>query len=412
MKNKKTKKTKKNSNNISFLIVTIVIITVIIVIINSTKLLGSTSEVYVVSNGSLSYEESAEGYIIRDEVVLSNDEYQNGMIKVVPDGERASKSEMVFRYYSSNEDNILKQIAELDEEMNEIIETTGVSLGSSDIPSLEKQIETTIDSMYNLNYLQKIQENKNKIETYISKKTQITESLSPEDSYLKQLAEKRVNLEKELENESEKMYSPIAGMVSYRVDGLEDILKVNDFDYLTTELLSNFDLKVGAVVPLSNEKGKIVDNFKCYIAAPINTEKSLSANVGDTVSLRLSNLDEVDAEIIKIIEEDNGRIIVFEITSDVDSLLEYRKISFDIIWWKYSGLKVSNSSLIEEYDKTYVERRKAGYTDKILVKVLRQNDTYSIVINYDEDELKELGYSEDEISSMLKIKLYDEILLH
>ena len=266
--------------------------------------------------------------------------------------------------------------------------------------------------MYNLNYLQKIQENKNKIETYISRKTQITESLSPEDSYLKQLAEKRVGLEKELENESEKMYAPVAGMVSYRVDGLEDILKVDDFNYLTTELLSNFDLKVGAVVPLSNEKGKIVDNFKCYIAAPINTEKSLSANVGDSVSLRLSNLDEIDAKIVKIIEEDNGRIIVFEITSDVDSLLEYRKISFDIVWWKYSGLKVSNSSLIEEYDKTYVERRKAGFTDKILVKVLRQNDTYSIVTNYDEDELKELGYSEDEISNMSKIKLYDEILLH
>lgn len=409
----KEKKTKKN-NKISFVVIVVVLALLIVLILKSTELLSSSAEIYVVSNGSLSYEESAEGYVIRDEIVLSNsDEKEHkGMIKVVPDGERASKSEMVFRYFSNNEDNILNQISELDEEMNEIIETTGISLPSSDISSLEKQIETTISSMYNLNYLQKIDENKNKIETYISRKTQITESLSPEDSYLKQLAEKRVALEKELENEAEKIYSPTAGMVSYRVDGLEDILKVDNFDNLTKELLDGFDLKVGAVIPLSNDKGKIVDNFKCYIATPTNTEKSLAANVGDLVYLRLSNLNEVEAKIVKIIEEEKDRIIVFEITSDVNSLLEYRKISFDIIWWKYSGLKVSNSSLIEENDKTFVERRKAGYTEKILIKVLRQNDTYSIVTNYDEEELRSFGYTEDEISDMNKIKLYDEILLH
>ena len=410
MKDKKTKKSK--NNNISFLAIIFIIIAIIIVVINSSKILGATNEIYVVSEGSLSFEEAVEGYVIRDEMVLSNEEYQNGMIKVVPDGERASKSEMVFRYYSNNEENILKQISELDSQMNEIIEKTGVSLPSSDISSLEKQIETVVNSMHNLNYLQKIQENKNKIDTYISRKTQITESISPEDSYLKQLAEKRVELENELENESVKMYTPVAGMVSYRVDGLEDVLKSDNFDSLSTEMLNNFNLKVGAVVPLSNEKGKIVDNFKCYIATPINTEKSLSAEVGDKVKLRLSNLDEVDAKIIKIIAEDNNRILIFEIISDIDFLLEYRKISLDIIWWNYSGLKVSNSSLIEENDKTFVERRKAGYVDKILIKVLRQNDTYSIVTNYNEEELQELGYSDEEIPNMLKIKLYDEILLH
>ena len=104
--------------------------------------------------------------------------------------------------------------------------------------------------------------------------------------------------------------------------------------------------------------------------------------------------------------------MVFKVDKDIAELLEYRKISLDIIWWKYTGLKVSNNALIEENDKIYVERDRAGYIDKILVKVLRQNDTYSIVENYEDDELRELGYSEDEISEMNKIKLYDEVLLH
>ena len=138
----------------------------------------------------------------------------------------------------------------------------------------------------------------------------------------------------------------------------------------------------------------------------------MAAAVGDKVTLRLSTSEEISAQIVYIKEEENSRIIVFEFDENIDKLLEYRKISFDIVWWKYTGLKVSNSALIEEDDKVYVERSKAGYTEKILVKVLRQNDTYSIVENYEDEELQELGYTDDEISKMGKINVYDEIVLH
>lgn len=92
--------------------------------------------------------------------------------------------------------------------------------------------------------------------------------------------------------------------------------------------------------------------------------------------------------------------------------MEYRKISFEIVWWSYSGWKVSNSALIEEDDLTYVKRVRAGTVEKVLVKVLRQNDTFSIVENYTDDELQALGFSLDEIQNMSKIKLYDQIMVN
>ena len=55
-------------------------------------------------------------------------------------------------------------------------------------------------------------------------------------------------------------------------------------------------------------------------------------------------------------------------------------------------------------------RNRAGYLDKILVKVLRSNESYSLVENYEIDELKELGYTSEEIQNITRIKLYDEIL--
>lgn len=408
------KEVHKEKINVIKIIITIIFMVLFIVLVtNSTNILKNSTDTVIVVDGSLSFEEPTEGYVIRDEVVLQGENYKNGMVQIVSDGERAAKNEDVFRYYSNGEKDILEQIAELDEEINELIENEDINQNTqSDFVSLGKSIEETIDSMYNLNYLQEIKEHKNEIDAYISKKAQMTEILSPENSYVKTLIDQRNNLKAELEKGSEVIKAPVSGLASYRVDGLEEVLKVGNFDYLSTELLEGFNLKVGASVPLSSEKGKIVNNFESYIAVSMNTERSTTAKVGDTVTLRLSNSDEIQSEIVYIKDESNSRILVFKVDKDIAELLEYRKISLDIIWWKYTGLKVSNNALIEENDKIYVERDRAGYIDKILVKVLRQNDTYSIVENYEDDELRELGYSEDKISEMNKIKLYDEVLLH
>lgn len=406
-------KEEKNSGNFIKIIITLIFMIFFIVLVtNGTKILKKPTDIVIVTNGSLSYEEPAEGYIIRDEIVLQGENYKNGMVQILSDKERSAKSEPFFRYYSNSEENILNQIAELDEEINELIENDNLSIPSSDIASLEDQIEDTVDLMYNENYLQKNQENKNKIEAYISRKTQITGVISPSDSYVRILTDKRISLEKELQAGSEIVTSPKSGLASYRVDGLEEILKCDNFDYLSTELLNSFELKVGATIPLSNEKGKIVDNFKTFIAVPMDTEKSSTAKVGDKLYIRLANSNEVDAEIVYIKEEEKDRIIVFKITDDIDELLDYRKISMEVVWWKYSGLKVSNSALIEEDDKVYIEKNRANYTEKVLVKVLRQNDTYSIVENYEKEELEAMGYSEDEITNRSIINVYDEVVLH
>lgn len=410
---KETQEKKKGEKNKIFITLMFMVL-VITLVINSTKILKKSTDVFVVAEGSLYYEEQAEGYVLRDEVVLQGESYKNGMVKVVSDGERVAKNQVVFRHHSNSEDSIIKQIDEIDEEINEIIENSGDPFVSSDISSLNTQIEETIDSMHEVNYLQTIYENKNKIEAYISKKAQITGKLSPDDSYLKQLTNKRNDLEKELENSSEIINAPKPGSASYRIDGLEEVLKVDNFDYLTTELLNSFEIKVGASIPLSNEKGKVVNNFECYIATSINTEKAMTAKVGDKVTLRLSTAEEIEAEIVSIKEEGNNRILVFEIKEHVTDLLEYRKISFDIIWWKYDGWKVSNSCIMEmtkgDNEISYVEKERAGFVEKILIKVLRQNENYSIVKNYEKEELRELGYTESEISEMSEINLYDEII--
>ncbi len=131
---------------------------------------------------------------------------------------------------------------------------------------------------------------------------------------------------------------------------------------------------------------------------------------GDTVTLRLSDMTEISAEISYTSLQENGDImIIFKISKGVEKLILYRKISLDVIWWSASGLKVPNDALIKENDIYYVIRNRVGYKDKIYVKILRQNENYAIIESYKVQELVELGYAEEEVSNMKSINLYDEL---
>lgn len=129
---------------------------------------------------------------------------------------------------------------------------------------------------------------------------------------------------------------------------------------------------------------------------------------GQTVKLRLSDTREIDADITYIMQQESGEVmIIFKTNKAVEDLISYRKISIDVIWWSYQGLKVPNSALIKENNLYYIIRNRTDYKDKILINVLKQNKNYAIIDNYKPDELKELGFDNE---TRKTISLYDEIV--
>ena len=391
--------------------VIVLIVVLIFLITNSADLIKKSVDVFVVENGSLSFEESVEGYIIREETVYKGQNYKNGMVQIKSEGEKVSKGEKIFRYYSSGEEELNSQIADLDIKINQALEESGTGILNSDVLNLEKQIEGVLDNLYAVNDMSKQEEYLKRINAYITKKATIAGELSPAGSYVKDLINQRDDLKAQLNDNSEIMTTDESGIISYRVDGCEEVLGTNDFSYLNTKLLDDLNVKVASTIPQSEECGKVINNFMCYIACPMNSERAMEAKVGDSVSIKLSNSTKIPATIEYIVDEGQSRIVVFKIKQDVEKLIEYRKISFEIVWWDFSGWKISNQALHEENDLSYVYRNRATYQEKILVKVLRQNDIYSIVTNYTKEELENLGFSQEEIENMSEIKVYDEIVI-
>lgn len=377
-------------------------------------LIKQPTDIFTLEEGTLYSEETDIGYVIRDEVVVQGENYKNGMEKIKSEGEKVAVNEAVFRYYTKNEASLKEKIAQLDTKIQEAM-SNETNLFTSDMKSLETQIEQKLLEISNITDTTKLEEYKKEIDELITKKANIAGDLSPQGSYLKQLIEERKNYENELNSGAEYVNSSKSGVVSYRVDGLEDVLKPTEecFSTLSKEYLENLDLKTGKIIPASDECGKIIDNTSCYIATITNTDEAKNAKVGDKIKVRLPSGSEVSAEITYTLQEDdNDIVLILRIEKGVEELISYRKISFDLIWWSESGLKIPNQAIVKENDLAYVVRNRAGYLNKILVKIKREGEKYSIVEPYDTEELKELGFTNEEIISYKKISLYDEVVLN
>ena len=392
-----------------FAVVLILALVFIYAVYLVAKLVKNPTNTFMVTNGKISQEESDIGYIIREETVVKGQNYKNGMVKIKNEGEKVAKGDSVFRYYSSGEEELKNKIAELDVEIQSLMQNEKSSF-PSDVKLLESQIEKELDSIYGVNNAQKIQEYKKNINSYITKKAKIS---SPSNSRLKELLSQREEYENRLTSDSENVNAPESGLVSYRVDGLESVLTTEDFAKFNKSFLQDLKLKTGQTVASNEEVGKIINNYQCYIVFNSNTNEAKNSKVGDTIKIRVQNSDTLKASVENIIDEDDeSKTITVKITNDVEKLIAYRKISFDIIWWDAEGFRIPNEAIKEENGLSYVVRNRNGYYNKMLVKILKQNDEYCIVRQYKTEELGELGFTSSQIYSMKNIALYDEIVLN
>lgn len=407
------RKDKKSKINAKIVVAIIIILAIIVYAIYAlARLIMNPTDTCLVENGKISLEESVKGYIIRDETVIKGENYKNGIAQIKTEGEKVAKGDSIFRYYTSGEESLIKKIKELDVKIQEAMEKEN-GVYTSDIKTLEEQIQKKLYEAYEQNDLQKIKEYKKDLSNNITKKAKIAGENSPAGSYLKQLISQRSEYENQLNSGSEYITAPKSGVVSYRVDGLEDVLTPSNLASLSKDMLEGLKLKTGEIVATSDESGKIIDNFYAYIACILKNEniEAAGVKVDSSLKIRLSNSKECTATIEYIAQENEDEsLVVLKITECVEELINYRKISLDILWWSESGLKVPNSAIkYESDDLAYITRKRVGYTDDIYVKILKQNDKYSIIENYTNTELKEKGVSEEKRKNRRTISLYDEI---
>ena len=256
-KEKKKRKRKKKKVSQSKKIVLYVSFAIILLYIMyaSYLLVKQPTNVFTIEEGKLYQEETDIGYVIRSETVVKGENYKNGMMQIKSEGEKAAKNENIFRYYSTNEETLKKKIADLDNKIQEVM-LNDKDLATSDMKLLENQIDEKVEDINQITDTAKLTEYKKEISSLVTKKAQMAGDLSPKGSYLNQLIEERKGYESQLNSGAEYVTAPMSGIVSYKVDGLEEVLTPDNFSALSKNYLESLELKTGKIVATSEESRK------------------------------------------------------------------------------------------------------------------------------------------------------------
>ena len=82
-------KKSKNKNNVKYIVLVILALLLLIYIVYAIiNLILKPTDTFLVENGKISFEESVQGYIIRDEIVVKGENYKNGIIQIKSEGEK------------------------------------------------------------------------------------------------------------------------------------------------------------------------------------------------------------------------------------------------------------------------------------------------------------------------------------
>lgn len=386
----------------------IIVIAVYIIAMTGIYVSNPVNKVTVIQ-GEIADEQSFEGYVIRDESILSTNMVSDIMLTKT-EGSRVAKNEVIATYVSKTKQDMENKIKALDEKIQSAMENQK-DIYSTDTKRIESEIEAVISKLSTINERQAILQYKKQIDSLTEKKAKMIGELSPSGSYINQLITERNKYEKELNESTDYIKTNISGVVSTRIDNLENVLTAKNVNDITYKQLEDLKLRTDEIIPNNTKSIKIIDNYYCYIVININDSHKDSIKVGDKVQIRLNygNLTKTTAEIVNIIDEEEGKTVVLKITKNVEELISYRKISFDIIWWEYQGLKIPNSAVRGQGNNATVTLLKYGLEYEVRVKIRIQNDDYAIITDLSSADIEELNLSSEDVKR--SINIYDELII-
>lgn len=360
--------------------------------------------------GKLSDVEHVEGIILRSEEVLTVEKGQK-IQKIKENNEKVSKNEVVAKVSTQNEQDIVKRIEEINKKIEEALVENQVNVNSTQNITINEKIERVLANVNNTNLQSKIEEYDKEIKNALYEKAKISGELTKEGSKLKTLIKEKENLENTLNSNTKTIVSTNAGNISYIVDGYEEKLKADNFDYLTEDILKSIDIKKGSMLSVSDNKAKIIKDFNTYIACIVPKERLKDIKRGKTLELNINNEYEAVSMLEYTKDIDNTRsIIVFSTNKLSTELSKYRKISLGIIWWSEEGLKVSNKAIKKIENQNFVVKNKSGFTELIPIKIIKETEEYSLVAGYS-SKLRSKQNSKELIDIPI-LQEFDEVILN
>lgn len=384
------------------------VILIIILCVNIYKKMYGNIETYTIVNGYVEKSSDTVGYVIKDESVASIS--GDGVaIPVIEQGKKAAKGEIVAIYKDESYAKYLEEIDQMDKDIQTLIKDLPAAY-SSDVKDIDSQIaEISKEALKTTSYI-KMQEYKNKLDELSYKKVLVLGSLSPEGSKIRELIEEREAYEKESKTSSNNIKAPMAGVVTYKIDGLEDVTDTNKVFRLSASGINELISKYAE--DDKNKFGvKIVDNYNAYIIVKEkkgeNDDYIIKAK---NYNIRLSDYSDtkITGELVKVIEDDDCYYCIFNLQNGIENIIDDRNTNINIVWKKVAGMAIPSAYISKDEEKgySYVTMIHAGEYLDIPVNIVIESDNVCIVENMSKDDLEKYN-----LESSSGLEIYDQIII-
>lgn len=363
---------------------------------------------YMVVNGDIENSVESNLYLIKKESLIDYDNTQP-ITAIVDQGKRASKYEPIATYQNDSYEDYKNQIADIDKQIQTLVKDLPITY-SADITNInEKILKYSKEVQKTTSYL-KIQEYKTKLDELAYKKITILANSSPDSSAIRDFVNKRENLVALSKSSDNTIWTSVSGIVTYKIDGLENLYP---YDKTTEYDIDDFEKLISAYDTNTNSEFgiKIIDNFEAYFL--VKTKKGQNDEYikeGKSYKIRISDLENLTlkAKLIKNISNDEYNYSLFEMHNEIDSMIDYRKLSCEVVWNTISGMAVPLNAIYTDDEKQYNYVLMVYGTDyvRVPINILTKSDSIALVENVAKDKFEKYG-----LDSSFKLELYDELII-
>jgi putative membrane fusion protein len=393
-------------SNIKIIIIMLIIL--VFFIVYRSKDIFTHKTIYTVINGDLENISETNMYLLKSEKLIDYDNSQK-ITAIVDQGKRAAKNEAIATYQNDSYEDYQNQIAQIDKQIQSLVKDLPDN-HSADITNIENKISKYASEVQKATSYSKIQEYKTKLDELAYKKITILANSSPENSAIRDLLSQREELVRLSKTSENTIWTDRAGIVTYKIDGLEGILDYGNITNYSAQELDNIIEKYNTNG--NNEFGiKIVNNFNAYLL--VKTPKGENDDYikeGRTYSIRVADLENTTLKVrlTKNIAEGDYNYSIFEIQNEIDSLVDYRKLSCEVIWNTISGMAVPLNAIYHDDEQNYDYVLMVYGTDykRVAVNIKRKSDSIAIVENVDKSTAESYG-----LDTSFVLEMYDELVI-
>ncbi len=405
---KKKKKTRSSIRLITILF-TVVIISYIV------RYLWFKIDTEMVKYDTMEETVATQGVLIKNEWTTALPQDTAADYKV-NDGERVSIGKKILEIAKSNgaDEDISLKINKLNERIEEIkANEADNNFFAQDKQKIDTNIASDLKELQNVaksGDFSKLETAKNDLSANVYKKSLIygTESFSGQN--YEQLMKEKTTLEQLLKNNLNVVYAKISGLVSYELDGYEEVLKPEGVEALKLsniqEIINSHNSKQKKKDEVKRYGVKVVDNFEWYVAAVIPKGILTEDCIGKTIKVRFKDLGgTVVSGTIKHFDigDEQNSLVVIRTTEQVNGFHNTRVSNLEIITKHGEGLIIPTKTIVEKdgLKGIYIERN--GMAKFVPINEIIKNEQETLVQNLKKDDK---GYN----SKNFVLKPYDRVI--